>query len=79
MPRPFSFVQTCSFVALSLCSGDGLADLLATLPRVQTALDGLGTLLDDLGTLGEDELDVGGVGHVGVDLGIVRGNVVCRI
>lgn len=29
--------------------------------------DGIG-LLDDLLSLGEDELDVAGVGHVGVDL-----------
>jgi hypothetical protein len=54
-----------------LRGGDGLADLAATLPRVQSALDGLGTLLDDLGTLGEDELDVGGVGHVRVDLDVL--------
>jgi len=46
---------------------DGLADGAATLPGVQAALEGLGTLLNDLSTLGEDELDVGGVGHVRVD------------
>jgi hypothetical protein len=28
----------------------------------------MGTLLDELLALGEDELDVAGVGHVGVDL-----------
>jgi len=50
---------------------DGLADGAATLPGVQAALEGLGTLLDDLSTLGEDELDVGGVGHVRVDLGLL--------
>jgi hypothetical protein len=55
-------------VSSPLCSGDGLADLLATLPRVQTALADLRALLDDLGTLDEDELDVGGVRHVRVDL-----------
>lgn len=33
-----------------------------------TAGDGVG-LLDDLLVLGEDELDVAGVGHIGVDLG----------
>lgn len=59
-----------------LRSGDGLADLTATLPRVQSALDGLGGLLDNLGTLGEDELDVGGVGHVGVDLYDIRAGAV---
>lgn len=31
-------------------------------------LDNLGSLLDGLLTLGKDELDVAGVGHVGVDL-----------
>ena len=53
---------------LVLAGGDGLADLTATLPRVQSAIDGGGSLLDNLGALGEDELDVGGVGHVRVDL-----------
>lgn len=52
----------------TLCSGDGLADLTTTLPGVQSTLEGLVRLLDDFGTLGEDELDVGGVRHVGVDL-----------
>jgi hypothetical protein len=52
-----------------LRGGNGLADLTATLPRVQTALGDGRALLDDLGTLGEDELDVGGVRHVRVDLG----------
>jgi len=59
-----------------LRSGDGLADLAATLPGVQSALDGLVGLLDNLGTLGEDELDVGGVGHVRVDLCAVRARAV---
>lgn len=62
-----------------LRSGDGLADLTATLPGVQSALDGLGGLLDNLGTLGEDELDVGGVGHVRVDLCAVRARTVCGV
>lgn len=52
----------------TLCSGDGLAGLTTTLPGVQSTLEGLVGLLDDFGTLGQDELDVGGVGHVGVDL-----------
>jgi len=63
-----TFSSLKHFSLLLLRGGDGLAGLLATLPRVQSALDGLGTLLDDLGALGEDELDVGGVRHVGVDL-----------
>lgn len=53
---------------LFLRGGDGLADGTATLPGVQAALKDLGALLNDLGTLGKDELDVGGVGHVRVDL-----------
>lgn len=53
---------------LFLRGGDGLADSTATLPGVQAALESLGTLLDDLGTFGKDKLDVGGVGHVWVDL-----------
>jgi hypothetical protein len=67
MPNLFVCSNILLFIP-NLSSGDGLAGLLATLPRVQAALDGLGTLLDDLSTLGEDELDVGGVGHVRVDL-----------
>lgn len=53
-----------------LGGGDGLAHARTTLSRVQallTANNGLG-LLDDLLGLGKDELDVAGVGHVGVDL-----------
>ena len=70
--EPFSFGEISFFLNLHLSSGDGLADLPATLPRVQTALDVLGTLLDNLGTLGEDELDVRGVGHVRVDLELLE-------
>lgn len=54
-----------------LSGSDGLADTLATLPRVQPrdlTVSDVGTLLDDLLALGEDELDVAGVGHVRVDL-----------
>jgi|SRR5690242_17538209 len=73
MPCPFVFAETFEHHSRNcLRRGDGLADLTATLPGVQSALDGLGGLLDDLGTLGEDELDVGGVGHVRVDLCTVR-------
>lgn len=53
-----------------LGGGNGLAHARTTLSRVQallTADNGLG-LLDDLLGLGKDELDVAGVGHVGVDL-----------
>lgn len=53
-----------------LGGGNGLANARTTLSRVQALLltdDSLG-LLDDLLGLGEDELDVAGVGHVGVDL-----------
>jgi hypothetical protein len=64
------------FVALLLGGGDGLANGTATLPGVQSAVDGLGTLLDDFGTLGEDELDVGGVRHVGVDLDVLGSDTV---
>jgi hypothetical protein len=73
-PRPcpclvlFSSLNFNHLSGHRLCGGDGLADLTATLPGVQSALDGLVGLLDNLGTLGEDKLDVGGVRHVRVDL-----------
>jgi hypothetical protein len=67
MPNLFVCSNILLFIP-NLSSGDGLSGLLATLPRVQAALDGLGTLLYDLGTLNEDKLDVGGVGHVRIDL-----------
>ena len=54
-----------------LRSSDGLAGGATALPGVQTgilALNDLGGLLDGLLALGEDQLDVAGVGHVGVDL-----------
>lgn len=52
-----------------LRSGDGLANTGTTLSggKVLLANNSLG-FLDDLITLGKDELDVAGVGHVGVDL-----------
>lgn len=54
-----------------LSGSDGLAHAGTTLSRVQATLltrdNSLG-LLDDLLSLGEDQLDVAGVGHVGVDL-----------
>lgn len=65
---PVFFTLTSPIAPLSLCGGDGLAGLPAALPGVQSALEGLVRLLDNLGTLGKDKLDVGGVGHVRVDL-----------
>lgn len=53
-----------------LSGSDGTADASATLAGGKVSLladNGLG-LLDDLIGLSEDELDVAGVGHVGVDL-----------
>lgn len=55
---------------LYLSGGDGLAETGTALSRAEVLVtlgDGIG-LLDDLISLGEDELDVAGVGHVGVDL-----------
>jgi hypothetical protein len=52
-------------------SCDGTTDTGSTLPRVQARLlaaNNLGRLRDDLLAFGKDELDVAGVGHVGVDL-----------
>lgn len=57
--------------AIRLCLGEGTTDLGTALAGRETSLGlegGLGTLLDLLIGLGEDELDVAGVGHVGVDL-----------
>ena len=75
-PLPLSASVTTSHPIIPrLCGSDGAADLRATLSGGQAdlfALDDLGTLLDDLLTLGQDELDVAGVGHVGVDLEIRR-------
>lgn len=66
-----SFYQTNLFLptALNLSGGDGLAETGTALSgaEVLTLGNGLG-LLDNLLTLGQDELDVAGVGHVGVDL-----------
>jgi hypothetical protein len=69
----FSSLKRHNHLPLLLGGSDGLADGAAALPGVQSALKNLGTLLDDLGTLGEDELDVGGVRHVGVDLELLDG------
>lgn len=55
-------------MAIRLCLNESTADLGTTLAGRETDLLVLGGLLDLLGSLGEDELDVAGVGHVGVDL-----------
>lgn len=54
--------------AIRLCLNESLADLSATLAGRQANLVLLGGLLDLLVGLSEDQLDVAGVGHVGVDL-----------
>lgn len=51
--------------------GDGTVDLGTALSRAQAcrvAGERVGSLLDDLLALREDQLDVAGVGHIGVDL-----------
>lgn len=65
--NPFSNVPYSP--AIRLCLGDGTADLSAALAGGKTGLglEGL-SLGNSLVGLGEDELDVAGVGHVGVDL-----------
>lgn len=55
-------------MAIRLCLDESTADLGATLAGRETDLGVGGALLDFLVGLGEDELDVAGVGHVGVDL-----------
>lgn len=53
----------------ALGGGDGLADTGTTLPRVEVLVAGDGVrLLDGLLGLGQDELNVAGRRHVGVDL-----------
>jgi hypothetical protein len=54
-----------------LCGGDGLAETGTALSRAQAellAVLDLVRLLDNLLALGEDQLDVAGARHVGVDL-----------
>ena len=69
MNKPSIHHDTVSALG-DLGGGDGLAHARTTLSRVQALLtaDNSLRLLDDLLGLGEDELDVAGVGHVGVDL-----------
>lgn len=55
-------------MAIRLCVNESTADLGTTLAGREADLGVGGTLLDLLIGLGEDELDVAGVGHVGVDL-----------
>lgn len=68
----FFFRTTSPYnITIRLCLSDGAANLGTALAGGQTRLSGesgQGTLLDLLVGLGEDELDVAGVGHVGVDL-----------
>lgn len=67
------FNQRLNFVYLievgdCLSGGDSLAETGTALARAEVlALDNSIGLLDNLLTLGQDELDVAGVGHVGVD------------
>lgn len=51
-----------------LCLNESTAELSTTLAGAEADLLDSGTLGDGLLTLGKDELDVAGVGHVGVDL-----------
>ena len=51
-----------------LCLNESTAELGTTLAGAEAGGLNDGSLLDDLLTLGKDELDVAGVGHVGVDL-----------
>lgn len=55
-------------MAIRLCLNESTADLGATLAGREADLLVVAGLLDLLGSLGEDELNVAGVGHVGVDL-----------
>ena len=59
--------KQCSSLRLSNSSPRPRASLSGVQPRL-LALHDLGTLLHDLIFLGKDELNVAGVGHVGVDL-----------
>lgn len=67
---PFSPPPARSIVdiVIPLRSGDGLADAGTALPRVEPHRLRAAGLLDRLVGLGEDELDVAGARHVGVDL-----------
>lgn len=61
-----------------LCLNESTAELSTTLAGAEADLLVLGGLGDGLLSLGEDELDVAGVGHVGVDLidmSVLRGCV----
>ncbi|KAF4512684.1 hypothetical protein G6O67_000033 [Ophiocordyceps sinensis] len=65
LPRPLTNAP------FPLCSGDGLAHTGAALPRVKSQLlaaDDLVRLLHHLVALGQNQLDMAGVRHVGVDL-----------
>lgn len=67
--RP-AYPPFASHSATALCGGDGLAGAGGALAGVEAESITAGNLLglgDNLVTLGQDELDVAGVGHVGVD------------
>lgn len=74
------FLKRLKSWEVRLCGGDGLAGAGTALAGVEADVlatgDGLG-LLDDLLALGEDELDVAGVGHVGVNLQCVSSSTFC--
>jgi hypothetical protein len=55
-------------MAIRLCVNESTADLGTTLAGREVLLLLNDGLLDLLVSLGEDELNVAGVGHVGVDL-----------
>lgn len=66
--KSFHIVPSHLLMAIRLCLDESTADLGTTLAGRETDLGVGGALLDLLIGLGEDELDVAGVGHVGVDL-----------
>lgn len=84
-----SIARHPSSCRIDLSGSKGLADASTTLPGVQADLltgnNSVG-LLDNLLSLGEDQLDVAGVGHVGVDLEslsvcmfVSRASMVCAV
>lgn len=67
------------FPTTRLCLGESTADLGAALAGREAGLEVLlGGLLDLLIGLGEDELDVAGLGHVGVDTTVGSGWVLIQ-
>jgi hypothetical protein len=69
VPRPANLHAKTLASLDPLCSGDSGTGAGTTLPGVQAGdVAGLGALLDNLLALSKDQLDVAGVGHVGVNL-----------